>query len=305
MESMDTAWNHLSKCKRDPSFTIAEKNEMVIGGAVPSWVKSIPGPIYSSNISIERPRSPAYTIGKSGSSRNSAKNATFSSGPGPTRYTVNVNAVLPSKPAFTMASGRDAAATRRASRPSSAASDGKVRDASSPPVDIAFNATRAVAPKYSIGLKSDVQIGGAVPSWVKTIPGPAKYQYNADIYRRSSPKFTIGKKLKSESDLRATRSPDKFYDGAAQDAKKQELVDGTRPRTPAASFGIGARWQGPVSRMASSGALSRYEKGKFLLGSDAAAIPDVAEVEITALTSASEITAATEQPVENPEADKM
>merc|ERR1712217_892708 len=134
-----------------------------------------------------------------------------------------------------------------------------------------------------------MEIGGAVPSWVRSIPGPGTYKCNTDVFRRASPKFTIGKKLPTESELRKKRSPDKFYGGAAQDAKKQELVDGTRARTPAASFGIGARWQGPVSRMASSGALSRYEKGKFLLGSDAASMQDESAADITALASASEI----------------
>merc|ERR1712061_782974 len=70
--------------------------------------------------------------------------------------------------------------------------------------------TKAASPKYSIGAKLEMEIGGAVPSWVKSIPGPAKYKYDADVFRTRSPKFTIGTKLPSESDLRSKRGPDKI-----------------------------------------------------------------------------------------------
>lgn len=81
------------------------------------------------------------------------------------------------------------------------------------------------------------------------------------------------------------RSPGPLrYSGSAMDSKKQEQVDSTRRwpwsfqepfHTPmggilrpwparnksfSCSFGVGPRWKGPVSEMALSGALARYDR---------------------------------------------
>merc|ERR1712151_676330 len=100
-------------------------------------------------------------------------------------------------------------------------------------------------------------------AWERSIPGP-KYTYDADVVRRKMPANTIHKKLPTEADIMKTRSPGPVYGGAAQDSKKQELVDGPRHRTPACSFGIGERWEGRQAKMAASGVLGRFEKGAHL-----------------------------------------
>merc|ERR1712151_463265 len=137
-------------------------------------------------------------------------------GPGPNRYNVNIDAILPKRPSFTMGAGRESSASRKArkERPASAPSDRSPQTenekaplqnpiAGPKRLDSAFNFTKAASPKYSIGAKLEMEIGGSVPSWVKSIPGPAKYKYDADVFRTRSPKFTIGTKLPSESDLRS------------------------------------------------------------------------------------------------------
>merc|ERR1712216_266800 len=131
-----------------------------------------------------------------------------------------------------------------------------------PKYDPKIDVYKKAPPKFSIGEKLDMVIGGTIPSWVNSIPGP-KYSYNTDDFKNRQPVYTIGAKLPTEGEIMATRSPGPIYGGSAIDAKAQALVDSTKKRTCAPSFGVGPRWQGKQYDMILSGALARYETGKF------------------------------------------
>lgn len=48
--------------KQLPKWSIKSRPQMVIGGPVPSWVNSIPGPKYSYSIDTTMPRQPVFTM---------------------------------------------------------------------------------------------------------------------------------------------------------------------------------------------------------------------------------------------------
>jgi hypothetical protein len=117
-------------------------------------------------------------------------------------------------------------------------------------------------PVYSIGTKLNMVIGGEIPSWVNSIPGP-KYKVDTDIFKHKQPVYTIGTKLKTEGEIMSTRSPGPIYGGSAIDAVAQSKVDSSKRRTCAPSFGIGPRFGGQSYEMVLSGAWSRYEHGRY------------------------------------------
>jgi len=120
-------------------------------------------------------------------------------------------------------------------------------------------------PVYSIGTKLEFVVGSGVPSWVKSIPGP-KYNYSTDHYKPRQPSYAIGEKLPTEGDIMSTRSPGPIYGGSAIDAVKQSQCDSTKKRTCAPSFGIGPRWSGSTYDLILSGAAARFEHGKHAYG---------------------------------------
>merc|ERR1719265_3139749 len=92
-------------------------------------------------------------------------------------------------------------------------------------------------------------------------PGPI-YNQEQPAEARAS---TIGKRLPTEGEIMSVRSPGPCnYSGSAIDAKKQSEVDSTKKRSFSCSFGVGPRWEGPTSEMVASGALTRYEQGRYL-----------------------------------------
>merc|ERR1719162_2359372 len=102
-------------------------------------------------------------------------------------------------------------------------------------------------------------VGGEIPSWTRSIPGP-KYVYDTDKFKHQPPTYSIGEKLKTEGEIMATRSPGPIYGGATTCAAKQSLVDSTKRRTCAPSFGIGPRWKGLTYEIVLSGAYDRFER---------------------------------------------
>jgi len=238
-----------------PKWTIASKPDFVVGGAVPSWQKSIPGPKYTYNLDVAKEKGPVYSMRKKpdmviGGNVPSWTNSI----PGP-KYLYPVDPVKPRQPVFSiLGRGEDKKDDQKLARPASAPSIPSASD-----LDDAFNATKAKPPKFSISSKPEMVIGGPVPSWQKSIPGP-KYTYSTDVHKKKTPSFTIGKKLPTESDMMKVRSPGPTrYGGSAIDAKKQSECDSTRSRTFSTSFGIGPRWSGLEYQLSLSGALGRYD----------------------------------------------
>merc|ERR1712187_99472 len=131
-----------------------------------------------------------------------------------------------------------------------------------PKYDPDIDKAKKKPPSYSMGEKLDMIVGESIPSWVNSIPGP-KYTYDTDKFKNRQPCYLIGEKLKTEGEIMSTRSPGPVYGGSAIDAKAQSRVDSTKKQPPSPSFGIGSRWGGKTYDMILSGALARYEKGKF------------------------------------------
>lgn len=216
---------------RQPVFTMGTKQEIVIGGIVPSWGKSIPGPKYSFNADVVKPRQPVYSMGGGGPRGGRAKKM----------------------------DAKDA-------RPSSAPALSRSASAGGVETDSGYAMTRKRPPAWSLGAKPAMIIGDSVPSWVNSIPGP-KYSYDANVIKTKTPGFTIGKKAPTEADLMSVRSPGPIYGGSANDPKLQSRVDSTKRREFEPSFGVGARFDGPVAEMARSGALNRFDKPARSCGS--------------------------------------
>lgn len=193
---------------KQPSPMITSRPTMVIGGDVPSWKQSIPGP-YTYNPDVVRPRAPVPSIGLTG--------------------------------------------TTQSRVPKQSRSEGRLR------LTAGFAMVNPRTPSWSMVSRKSMVVGGDVPSWKSSIPGP--YHSNPDAVLRRVPSFTIGAKLQSESDLMKVRAPGPLqYGGAAMNAKQQANVDSTKERTVSCSFGRGPPRFGREYELARRGGLQRYER---------------------------------------------
>lgn len=257
MDQMDSAFKATSK--QPPKWTIGARTKVVIGAPQPSWTESVPGPKYTYDLNLVKERQPNYTMRTKpemviGGGVPSWTNTI----PGP-KYHYDTNIIKTRQPVFTIR-GRG-----KEPRSNSSSTSPAGERPTTEQMDKGYKLTTPQTPQWSLAAKIENGVGSftGVSSAMKSMPGP-KYTYDPDTIRRKPPKFTIGSKLPSESDLMKARSPGIIYGGAAMDAKKQELVDSTRHRTPAPSFGIGDRWEGISAKMARSGSLGRYERGRYL-----------------------------------------
>lgn len=240
--------------KIPPKWTMRSKPEMVIGASVPSWVNSIPGPKYSYNTDHFKPRQPVYTMQGRPKGEKPEDGGTKSS------------ASLPNLDQYCKA---EHSLSTCASSPtfSFSASDRWKKSPKSQPNPDFLDPSRAgdsckgrlgagKTPHYSIGKRLPTE--GDLMS-VRS-PGPIYNEYKVET--RSA---TIGKRLPTEGDIMSVRSPGPCnYGGSAVDIKKQSEVDSTKKKTFSCSFGIGKRWEGPQAEMSASGALTRYEQGRYL-----------------------------------------
>lgn len=255
MEQIDSGYK--ATRRQAPKYTMRPKPEMVIGGSVPSWTNSIPGPKYACNADVFKPKHPVYSIRQKpemviGGGVPSWTNSI----PGP-KYMYDTDVIKPRQPVFTMG-GRGEDEDKKLTRPQSAPS--LTQCPTDAQIENGYKMTKQQPPKWSIYSRPAMVSGEAVPSWVRSVPGP-KYKYDADVYKPRQPVFTIGKKLPTEGEIMSLRSPGPMrYGGAAMDSKKQELVDSTRKKTFSTSFGIGSRWDGPEAEMVKSGAWNRYAR---------------------------------------------
>jgi len=253
MDQLDKSWKNTKK--HGPSWSMAGKPAMISGAAVPSWVRSIPGPKYNVETDAFKTRSPAWKFRPLDGKKVMTKSESAPSAlPSADELDRAFEASQPTVPKWTMRS--------KPAMISGEAVPSWVNSIPGPKYDPKVDAFRKSVPKYSIGEKLDMVIGGVIPSWVNSIPGP-KYTYNTDDFKNRQPVYTIGAKLKTEGEIMATRSPGPIYGGSAIDAVAQARVDSTKRRTCAPSFGCGPRWEGKTYDMILSGALARYETGKF------------------------------------------
>lgn len=256
MDQLDKCWNATHKTK-NPKWSMGHKPEMVIGDAIPSWVKSIPGPKYTYDTDKFKKRAPSWG---------------FRPPPTVARKTLKESA---SAPTLTAPTNEQVDAGYRAttSQPPKWSLGVKqemiigdsvpswVKSIPGPKYNPDCDKYKRKPPCYTIGEKLGLVIGGEIPSWVNSIPGP-KYHCDTDKFKNKQPVYTIGAKLKTEGEIMSTRSPGPIYGGAAIDAVKQSKVDSTKRRTCAPGFGVGPRWAGQAYEMVLSGAYSRYEHGK-------------------------------------------
>lgn len=257
---LESAYKQLQKSA--PKFSIAEKQEMVIGGGVPSWTNSIPGPDkYKYDTNTYKQRAPNWTCRiKPEMVIGGGVPSWTNSIPGP-KYVYNTDVNKDRQPVYTMQGRAKDPNDKLVSADGSAPSGGNL-GLTSEQMAAGFAQTRPSEPKFTIAHKPEGDSMVGLNAWQRSIPGP-KYKYDADVVRRKSQASSIHKKLPTEADIMKTRSPGPVYSGSAQDAKKQELVDGTRHRTPACGFGIGSRWEGRQAKMASTGVLGRYDRPRF------------------------------------------
>eukprot|EP00931_Biecheleriopsis_adriatica_P121518 TRINITY_DN96591_c0_g1_i1.p1 TRINITY_DN96591_c0_g1~~TRINITY_DN96591_c0_g1_i1.p1 ORF type:complete len:282 (-),score=54.42 TRINITY_DN96591_c0_g1_i1:53-898(-) len=238
-----------------PKWTMREKPKMIIGGEVPSWKESIPGPKYAYDTNHFKERQPVFSMRTKpemviGGSVPSWTNSI----PGP-KYVTNVDSFKPRQPVFSMP-GRGKAMVDEAAK--------KGRE-SAPEIGVdemkkGLDASKHKPPAASIKSRTKMVPGAPVPSWVASIPGP-KYSVPVDSFKEKRPVYSIGKRLPTEGELMSTRSPGPVaYSGAAMDAKKQAEVDSTKQKSFSCSFGIGSRFDGPTAEMLRSGALARFDK---------------------------------------------
>lgn len=238
-----------------PKWSLGLKPAMVIGGPVPSWQASIPGPKYAYSTDIIKERQPVYTMREKPAMVIGGNVPSWTNSiPGP-KYAYNTDVIKPRQPVFTMC-GRGPEPKEEKKKDSGPLPSGPTMEQ----IAAGYRLTCPRSPEVSIKSRQEMVIGGPVPSWVKSIPGP-KYMYSTDVIKKRAPVAMISAKLPSESDLMKSRSPGpQRYDGAAIDAKKQELVDSTKKRSFSCSFGVGSRWEGVTARMATQGSLARFDK---------------------------------------------
>merc|ERR1711924_410783 len=189
------------------------KVEMISGDAVPSWVRSIPGPKYSIETDKFKKRAPSWAFRPVGD--------------GKKKEELSASASAPAIPTTDQ-------------------------------LDPGIRATRKMPPKWSLGTKPEMVIGGNIPSWTNSIPGP-KYTYDTDKFKNRQPCYHIGEKLKTEGEIMSTRSPGPIYGGSAIDAKQQSKIDSTKRKSFEPTFGVGDRFKGRTYDIILSGAYDRYE----------------------------------------------
>jgi len=182
--------------EQGPAFTMAEKPEMVIGGPVPSWQKSIPGPKYDVVTDNYKQKAPGWSLrGKPEMVIGGAVPSWQKSIPGP-KYLININEFKPKAPSFSMR-GRNPPKTqgelekeRAALHPARSSSEKKFP---APQLDTGYKCTQVQGPGFSMRAKPDMVVGGPVPSWTNSIPGP-KYDPALDSYKAKAPGFTLRQK---------------------------------------------------------------------------------------------------------------
>jgi len=254
MDQLDKAWKNTHKMA--PTFSMGHKPEMVIGGAIPSWVKSIPGPKYDLDTDKYKPRAPSWgfrPISEKKKEMSSSASAPSLKGPTVDQIDAGYKGTTKQNPRWSL--GTKPAMVIGDSVPS------WVKSIPGPKYDIDIDKYKKRPPAYKIGEKLEMVIGGEIPSWTKSIPGP-KYSCDTDKFKNRQPTYTIGEKLKTEGEIMSTRSPGPIYGGSAIDAVKQSHVDSTKKRTCAPGFGIGPRWSGKQYEIILSGASYRFERGR-------------------------------------------
>lgn len=252
MDVMDKCYK--ASKKHGPQWSMGHKPEMISGEAVPSWVKSIPGPKYVIDTDRYKARAPAW--GFRPIPMKSKKLSSSCPGRIPTVDQIDNGWKATSKQPPKWSLGTKPAMVIGDSVPSWVAS------IPGPKYDPDPDTYMKRPPAYKIGEKIDLVVGGEIPSWTRSIPGP-KYTYDTNMFKNRQPCHQIGEKLKTEGEIMSTRSPGPIYGGSAIDAVKQSHVDSTKRRTCAPSFGVGPRWKGRTYDMILSGAYDRYERGKM------------------------------------------
>jgi len=242
------------------------KPDMIIGGVVPSWANSIPGPKYVTEVDKFKKRAPSWGFRPEATKpRESSRMKKSASAPsnGPTCEQIDAGYKATSTktaygPRYSL--GTKPEMIIGGSVPS------WVKSIPGPKYSPDCDVYKRRPPCYKIGEKLEMVIGGEIPSWTKSIPGP-KYHCDTDKFKNKQPVYTIGEKLATEGEIMAKRSPGPIYGGSAIDAVKQSLVDSTKKRTCAPSFGVGPRWKGRTYEMILSGAYDRYERGPMAYAS--------------------------------------
>lgn len=237
------------------------KPEMISGDAVPSWVKSIPGPKYTIETDKFKKRAPSWAFRPAATEKRKKELSASASAPGKLSTCEQMEAgyKVTTKQPPKWSLGLKPAMIPGDSVPS------WVKSIPGPKYDPDPDKYKRKPPSYTIGEKLDLVVGGSIPSWTNSIPGP-KYTYDTDKFKHKQPCYHIGEKLKTEGEIMSTRSPGPIYGGSAIDAVKQSHVDSTKRRTCAPGFGIGPRWSGPGYEMILSGASNRYERGRNAYG---------------------------------------
>jgi hypothetical protein len=241
--------------KQVPKWTMRMKPEMVIGASIPSWVNSIPGPKYTYSTDMFKPRQPVYTM--TGRPKSSEENG----------ETTKSAANLPTLDQYCKA---EKSLSRNRSSPHFSFSSqdrwkGRSKSEANPDFLDPAKAGDAVRGRLGAGKGPHYSIAARLPTEGELMsvrsPGPVYNQDNKEQSRAAS----IGKRLPTEGDIMSVRSPGPCnYGGSAVDVKQQSEVDSTKKKSFSCSFGIGSRWEGPTSEMIASGALTRYERGRYL-----------------------------------------
>jgi hypothetical protein len=253
-DQLEKSWKAARKSQ--PSWSIGTKPEMIIGGAVPSWTKSIPGPKYTIDTDKFKPRAPSWAFRPSDDKKMSKSASAPAGGSNPTVDQIDAGYKGTTKAAPKWSLGTKPAMVIGGAVPSWVAS------IPGPKYDPDPDKYKRKPPQYTIGEKLDMVIGGEIPSWTRSIPGP-KYTYDTDKFKNRQPSYQIGEKLKTEGEIMSTRSPGPIYGGSAIDAVKQSHCDSTKKRTCAPGFGIGPRFGGRTYDIILSGAYDRYERGRM------------------------------------------
>mmetsp|Transcript_146204 Transcript_146204/g.207284 ORF Transcript_146204/g.207284 Transcript_146204/m.207284 type:complete len:287 (+) Transcript_146204:65-925(+) len=238
-----------------PKWTMATKPKMVIGGPVPSWTESIPGPQYNYDTDSYKTKQPVWSIRtKPEMVIGGGVPSWTKSIPGP-KYTYSTDCWKERQPVYSIRGrGEDSEKVRRSRSAPMISTEQLMKG---------VDASKKKPPSFGLKSRPKMVSGDAVPSWVNSIPGP-KYHPPCDTFKKKPPVYSIGQKLPGESDMMKVRSPGPCrYDGPAMDSKKQEQVDSTRNKSFSCSFGVGPRWQGPVSEMVMTGALARYDRPRL------------------------------------------
>lgn len=232
---------------------------MISGDAVPSWVRSIPGPKYAIDTDTFRRRAPSWGFSKANERQRDLKRAASA----PQTPTAATNEAL--EKAYDATHPTISRKWTLGVKPEMVIGGSVPSWTNSIPGPKYLYDTdqfKKRQPVFSIGEKLDMVIGGNIPSWTNSIPGPI-YTYDTDKFKHKQPVYTIGEKLPTEGEIMSKRSPGPIYEGPVTDASQQSLVDSTKRRTCAPGFGIGSRFEGRHASMIRSGVLGRYEHGKF------------------------------------------